>query len=191
MDESDDTSEARPPGRNNHRDDARRGSRPRQAVSKASRQRRRATAASIAGSTPHDRSRSASKDTTGAEDEQSDEPKQASLAPGDGQQDLEADIASGQTEQTNQAPSQPPSRRPWYELEIERLRTENSRLVEERAEIHKAFEEEKDKFELKIEDQKRKIEEFDQGMRSMKSAYMELKRVADDVFDPPRKKQRS
>lgn len=86
-------------------------------------------------------------------------------------------------EDSDQAPSEPPPRRPWYEEEIERLRNDIGRLVKERAEIQKACAAEKEHFEATIEDQKEEIEELRQDRELIRTVYAEFKRSADGVLD--------
>ncbi|KAK5310440.1 hypothetical protein LTR70_009464, partial [Exophiala xenobiotica] len=84
---------------------------------------------------------------------------------------------------SDQALSEPPPRRPWYEEEIERLRNDIGRLVKERAEIQKACAAEKEHFEATIEGQKEEIEELRQDRESIRTVYGEFKRSADGVLD--------
>lgn len=82
------------------------------------------------------------------------------------------------------------SRRAWYDEEIERLGVDINRLVKERAEIRKAFAEEKEQLEATIEDQQREIEELRQDRDAIATMYEEFRRGADGIFDRPAKRRR-
>lgn len=102
-----------------------------------------------------------------------------------------AAVVNERPKDSDQVPSAPPSRRPWYEEEIERLGSDIGRLVKERAEIRRAFAAEKGQLEATIEDQKEEIEELRQDRESIRIVYAEFKRGADGVLDRPAKRPKT